>query len=112
MPWRRKWQPTSVILPRNSQGKRSLMGYSPWGGKESYTTDHAHTHRPQARSLTCFRPPFAALGSRAHMRSSQEASLFSQCPTQYSFQNWTSGPKRDSRSQMAKPMLLNLAALA
>ena len=27
-PWRRKWQPTPVFLPRESHGWRSLMGYS------------------------------------------------------------------------------------
>ena len=29
--WRRKWQPTPVFLPGESQGQRSLAGYSPWG---------------------------------------------------------------------------------
>ena len=28
-PWRRKWQPTPVFLPKKSHGQRSLMGYSP-----------------------------------------------------------------------------------
>ena len=28
-PWRRKWQPTSVLLPGKSHGRRSLVGYSP-----------------------------------------------------------------------------------
>ena len=42
--WRRKWQPTSVFLPGKSHGQRSLVGYSPWGRKESDTTDHTHTH--------------------------------------------------------------------
>ena len=31
MPWRRKWQPTSVFLPGKSHGQRRLVGYSPWG---------------------------------------------------------------------------------
>ena len=31
IPWRRKWQPTPVLLPRKFHGWRSLMGYSPWG---------------------------------------------------------------------------------
>ena len=31
--WRRKWQPTSVLLPGKSCGWRSLVGYSPWGHK-------------------------------------------------------------------------------
>ena len=26
-PWRRKWQPTPVFLPRKSHGQRSLVGY-------------------------------------------------------------------------------------
>ena len=40
--WRRKWQPTPVFLPRESQGRRSLVGYSPWGCKESDTTEQLH----------------------------------------------------------------------
>ena len=35
--WRRKWQSTPVLLPGKSQGQRSLVGYSPWGCKESDT---------------------------------------------------------------------------
>jgi len=31
IPWRMKWQPTPVFLPRKSQGQRSLEGYGPWG---------------------------------------------------------------------------------
>ena len=34
IPWRRKWQPTSVFMPGKSHGQRSLAGYSPWGHKE------------------------------------------------------------------------------
>ena len=39
MPWRRKWQPTPVFLPRESHGQRSLVDYSPWGHKELDTTE-------------------------------------------------------------------------
>ena len=35
VPWRRKWQSTPVPLPGKSYGQRSLVGYSPWGCKES-----------------------------------------------------------------------------
>ena len=35
IPWRRKWQSTPVLLPGKSDGQRSLVGYSPWGRKES-----------------------------------------------------------------------------
>ena len=33
IPWRRKWQPTPVFSPGESQGQRSLAGCSPWGRK-------------------------------------------------------------------------------
>ena len=35
--WRRKWQPTQVLLPGKSHGRRSLVGYSPWGLEELNT---------------------------------------------------------------------------
>ena len=38
-PWRRKLQPTPVFLPGKCHGGRSLVGYSPWGRKESDTTE-------------------------------------------------------------------------
>ena len=38
IPWRRKWQPTPVLLPRKFHGWKSLVGYSPRGHKESDTT--------------------------------------------------------------------------
>ena len=42
--WRRQWQPTLVLLPGNSHGRRSLVGYSPWGRKESDMTERLHFH--------------------------------------------------------------------
>ena len=42
--WRRKWQPTPVVLPGESHGQRSLVGYSPWGLKESDTTERLTQH--------------------------------------------------------------------
>ena len=41
--WRRAWQPTPVFLPGESHGQRSLAGCSPWGGKESDTTEQPST---------------------------------------------------------------------
>ena len=29
--WRRQWQPTPILLPGKSHGRRSLVGCSPWG---------------------------------------------------------------------------------
>ena len=42
-PWRRKWQPTPVVLPGKFHGQRSLVGYSPWGREESDMTECKHT---------------------------------------------------------------------
>ena len=50
--WRREWLPTPGFLPGEFHGQRSLAGYSPWGHKESDTTEqlsacargHTHTH--------------------------------------------------------------------
>ena len=39
IPCRRKCQPTPVFLPGKSHEQRSLVGYSPWGHKESDMTE-------------------------------------------------------------------------
>ena len=39
MHWRRKWQPTPVFLPGESQGQGSLVGCRLWGRTESDTTE-------------------------------------------------------------------------
>ena len=44
IPWRWEWQPAPVFLPGESYGQRSLEGYSPWGLKESDTTEQLHFH--------------------------------------------------------------------
>ena len=41
IPWRRVWQSTPIFLPGESHGQGSLVGYSPWGQKESDMTEHA-----------------------------------------------------------------------
>ena len=46
---RRQWHPTPVLLPGKSHGRRSLVGYSPWGCWESDTTEELHFHF----SLSC-----------------------------------------------------------
>ena len=48
--WRRsQWHPTPVLLPGKSNGRRSLVGCSPWGHQESDTTERLHFHF----SLSC-----------------------------------------------------------
>ena len=55
IPWtiqsmrRRQWHPTPVLLPGKCHGRRSLVGYSPWGREESDTTEWLHFHF----SLSC-----------------------------------------------------------
>ena len=49
-PWSRKWQPTPVFLPGESHGQRSLVGYCPWGGKKSDTTEHTEIIHTQSNS--------------------------------------------------------------
>ena len=46
---RRQWYPTSALLPGKSHGRRSLVGYSPWGRQESDTAERFHFHF----SLSC-----------------------------------------------------------
>ena len=44
IPWRRKWQPTPVFLLGKFHGQRSLASCSPWGRKESDTTEWLNFH--------------------------------------------------------------------
>ena len=45
IPWRRGWLPTPIVLPGEVHGQRSLVGYSPWGRKESdMTSQLTHIH--------------------------------------------------------------------
>ena len=37
--WRRKWQPTTVFLPGEAQGRESLLGCHLWGRTESDMTE-------------------------------------------------------------------------
>ena len=51
IPQSRKWQPTPVFLPRKFHGQKNLVGYRPWGHKESETTEHSLSTQPS----TCHR---------------------------------------------------------
>ena len=46
---RRQWHPTPILLPGKSNGRRSLVGCSPWGREESDMTERLHFHF----SLSC-----------------------------------------------------------
>ena len=47
MHWRRKWQPTPVFLPGESQGWGSLVGCCLWGRTESDTTEWLSSSIPR-----------------------------------------------------------------
>ena len=50
--WRRQCQPTPVLLPGKSHGRRTLVGCSPWGHEESDTTERLHFHALEKEMLT------------------------------------------------------------
>ena len=55
--WRRKWRPPPVFLPGESNGQRSLAGYSPWGRKSQTQLSNHTTTTTITRSrlkLECF----------------------------------------------------------
>ena len=44
--WRRKWQSTPVFLPGKFHGQGTLVGFSPWGHRESETIEHTAPRLP------------------------------------------------------------------
>ena len=52
--WKRKRQPTPVFLPGESHGRRTLVGYSPRGRKESDMTERLHFHFHVESYNICF----------------------------------------------------------
>ena len=57
IPWKRQWQPTTIFLPREFHGQRTLAGYSPWGCKESDTTRLGYSVNKLTKMLpTCTVP--------------------------------------------------------
>ena len=58
IPWRRDWQPTPVFLPGESHGRRSLVGYGPWGRRVGHdlATRTARTLHPSPERRPCVSP--------------------------------------------------------
>ena len=54
---RRTWQPTPVFLPGEFHGQRSLVGYSPWGHKESNMTEQLTCHFSAFQLTPCLKYP-------------------------------------------------------
>ena len=68
--WRRKWQPTPVLLPGKSHGRRSLVGCSPWGHKESATTEWLHFTSQHLMLLQCLLVGTARKSQGPHVQTS------------------------------------------
>ena len=51
MHWRRKWQPTLVFLPGESQGWGSLVGCRLWGRTESNTTEATQQQQQHTQQI-------------------------------------------------------------
>ena len=51
--WRRKWQPTPVFLPGESQGQGSLVGCRLWGHTESDTTEATQQQQQMKKIFFC-----------------------------------------------------------
>ena len=49
---RRRWLPTPVLLPGKSHGRKSLVGYSPWGCEELDMTERPHFHALEKEMAT------------------------------------------------------------
>ena len=70
IPYSRKRQPTPVFLPGKFHGQRSLEGYSPWGCKESGTTEHTRIHTQSVFQAL----PDLLLGRKTHAKFSRSLS--------------------------------------
>ena len=57
IPWRRKGQPTPVLLPEKIPGWRILLGYCPWGHKELDITERLRTHTHTHTMFHCMHIP-------------------------------------------------------
>ena len=84
--WTRKWLPTPVIMPGKSHGQRSLVGYGPWGLKESDLTEQLNKKKNMlmitaevTKHLLCARREatgFANLNHSSNSWTSKETAAF------------------------------------
>ena len=79
IPWRRKRQPTPLLLPGKSHGWRILLGYSPWGRKESDMTERLHFFTTESRPLLSIAQKKFYIYLPCYL--SQFSSVAQSCPT-------------------------------
>ena len=70
-PQRKTWQPTPVLLPGKAHGKKSPVGYSSWGCKESDTTE---------RLTSSWNNPFQLWHRYQHSTQWQNSDYCIDCP--------------------------------
>ena len=69
IPWRREWQPTPVFLLENLMDRGSLWGKSPWGRKESDTTEqHLELRLQTARDVCVYVHARACTKTLIHLK--------------------------------------------
>ena len=73
--WKRKWQPTPVLLPGKPHGQRSPVGYSSWG----HRVGHARAAFTFISVLSCF----CAHVPQAPQSLCVNLNLFSHSPPQF-----------------------------
>ena len=73
----RKWQSSPALLPGKSHGQRSLIGYSPWGRKESDTTEWLHFTSLHVPGSDCYRlfPQTARFSTLPHIHALCDVTL-------------------------------------
>ena len=77
--WRRKWQPTPVFLPGESQGRGSLVGCHLWGRTESDTTDGLSSSSSSSRPSCTYTSLLTFQMSRLHTKTSYRKSISLGC---------------------------------
>ena len=73
MHWSRKWQPTPVFLPGESQGQGSLVGFRLWGRTESDMTEA--TQQQQQQQLYVFTFPGGSAGKESACNAGELRSI-------------------------------------
>ena len=73
MQWRRKWQPKPVFLPGKSHGPRSLVGYHPWGHKESDTTERLQFRVSRRKEILKIRAEINAKETKETIEKNQQS---------------------------------------
>ena len=133
MHWRRKWQPTPVFLPGESQGRGSLVGCHLWGRTELDTTEVTYLTLPLPflpDRLTCLLRNLYG-GQEATVRTRHETTVWFQirkfypqtpllnehsvyfyCPyNQLAKETWGGHSPESARSPLQSVILLNKSSL-